>query len=107
MTANDEYILEILESVGLISYEQGHAALEAAQTEEMDVVDVIVRDVGIERNDILKALANQFGMELVSLKGVEVDRDVIEKVPVDVITRYKIMPIYEQDGTLVVAISDP
>ena len=41
MTANDEYILEILESVGLINREQAVLAREAAQKEDKGVIDVL------------------------------------------------------------------
>ena len=107
MTANDEYILEILESVGLITHEQGRNALTLSNMEEMDVVDVLVRDEGLVKTDILKALASQFGMETVTLKGVEVPREILDLVPVEVIMRYKTIPLYLHDDTLVVAISDP
>ncbi|MBU0677794.1 MAG: type II secretion system ATPase GspE [Verrucomicrobia bacterium] len=107
MTANDEYILEILENVGLITREQSEEALEWARKEDKEVVDVLVRTAGIHKLDILKALANQFGMECMSLQGVDIEQEVIDQVPDDVATRYKIIPLYRNENTLTVALSDP
>jgi hypothetical protein len=65
LTANDDYIVEILENVGLIDRSQAEAALSSAQAEEQAVIDILVRDGVADKLDILKALANQFGMEII------------------------------------------
>lgn len=107
MTANDDYIVEILENVGLIDRSQAEAALSSAQAEEQAVIDILVRDGVADKLDILKALANQFGMEIIDLAGHEIDQSVIDAVPADVARRYKVVPVYRMDNTLTVAISDP
>ena len=63
MSGNDEYIVEILESVGLISHDQGATALTVASQEDKDVVDVLSAEGTVNKLDVLKALANQFGEE--------------------------------------------
>ncbi len=107
MTANDEYILEILENVGLIDHAQAETALSTAQGEDKDVIEILVRDGIAEKLDILKSLANQFGMEIIDLTGHDIPQDVIDSVPADVARRYKVVPAYKIDNTLTVAISDP
>ena len=107
MTANDEYILEILESVGLIQHEQAKNAREKAQQEDRGVVDVLTRDGVVSKMDVLKALANQFGMDTISLTGLEITQDVLDLVPGEVARRYKIIPVFKNESTLTVALSDP
>ncbi len=107
MTANDEYILEILESVGLISREQAGKARETAQAEDKGIVDVLSRGGVVSKMDILKALANQFGMDTISLTGLEIPQEVLDLVPGEVARRYKIVPVFKNDSTLTVALSDP
>lgn len=107
MTANDDYIVEILESVGLIDHQQATDALQKAQEEDRDVIDVMVREGVAEKIDILKSLAGQFGMEVIDLTGHDIPQDVIDAVPADVARRYKVVPAYKIDNTLTVAISDP
>ncbi|MBP7830665.1 MAG: type II secretion system ATPase GspE [Kiritimatiellae bacterium] len=107
MTANDEYILEILESVGLINREQGRTAREAAQAEDKSVIETLAASGAVSKMDILKALANQFGMETITLTGLEIPQDVLDMVPGEVARRYKIVPVFKNDSLLTVALSDP
>jgi len=107
LTSNDEYIVEILESVGLITRDQGEAALQTARQHDKNVIDVLPKASGISKVDILKALANQFGMETITLTGHDISQDVIDLVPSDVARRYKIVPVFKSDSTLTVALSDP
>ncbi|NKB23790.1 MAG: hypothetical protein GKR87_05305 [Kiritimatiellae bacterium] len=107
MTTNNEYIIEILENAGLILQEQGVRVMSVADTEDGDVIDILVRDEGIHKMDILKALANQFGMETIDLSDVDISQDILQLVPGDVAIRYKIIPVSETDGLLTVALSDP
>ncbi|MBU1910188.1 MAG: GspE/PulE family protein, partial [Verrucomicrobia bacterium] len=107
MTANDEYILEILESVGLVNHEQARTAREAAKAEDKNVIDTLAASGVVSKTDILKALANQFGMETITLTGLEIPQDVLDLVPGEVARRYKIVPVFKNDNTLTVALSDP
>jgi len=107
VTANDEYIVEILESVGLITRAQAEEALTAAREEDKDVQDVLVEKEMASKLDILKTLAYQFGMETVSLANMEVTQEVIDFVPNKIARRYKIVPVYKNENTLTVALSDP
>ncbi len=107
MTANDEYVVEILESVGLITNQQGQAALAWARQHDQSVVDALATSNVVSKMDVLKALANQFGMEFVSLAGMEIDPEVIDLVPGDVARRYKIIPLYKNENAITVALSDP
>ncbi len=107
MTANDEYVIEILESVGLISHQQGADTLQAAQAQDRPAIEVLAERKYASKPDVLKALANQFGMEFISLAGVDLEQEVIDLVPGEVARRYKIIPIYRNENTITVALSDP
>lgn len=107
MTANDEYILEILESVGLITRDQAFQARTAAGQEDKGVIDVLARSGVVAKMDILKALAGQFGMDTISLTGLDIPQEVLDMVPGEVARRYKIVPVFRNESTLTVALSDP
>jgi general secretion pathway protein E/type IV pilus assembly protein PilB len=107
LTANDDYILEILQSVGLISSEQATQARTAARDQDKAVIDVLAGSGAVSKLDILKALANQFGMDTIRLEGMNLEADVIDMVPPEVARRYKIVPVYKSENTLTVALSDP
>jgi general secretion pathway protein E/type IV pilus assembly protein PilB len=107
LTANDEYILEILQSVGLINAEQTAQARAAAQTEDRAIIEILERGGIASKLDVLKTLANQFGMDMIRLEGMEIEAEVIDMVPQEVARRYKIVPVYKNNNTLTVALSDP
>ena len=107
MTSNDDYILEILENVGLISREQAVAARQIAAQEDEPVMDVLAREGAVSKLDMLKALAGQFGMETITLTGLDIPREVLDMVPGDVAQRYKVVPVFKHESILTVAIGDP
>ncbi len=107
MSANDEYVVEILEGVGLISRAQAQASLAWASQNDRNVIDSLVHNKIATKADILKALAGQFGMEFISLEGMDIDQAVIDLVPGEVAHRYKVVPLYRVDNTITVAMSDP
>lgn len=107
MNANDEYVIEILQSVGLITHAQARQALDWSTANDRNVIDAIVQMGIAEKSDVIKSLANQFGMEFVSLSGHEVDKAVVELVPAEVARRYKIVPVYRTENTIAVALGDP
>ncbi len=107
MTANDDYVVEILTGVGMINHRQGEEALKAARKEDTPVIEVLIRDTALTKIDILKTLASQFGMETVSLTSMALPKEVVDAVPGKVARRYKIVPLSRDDGTLRVALSDP
>ncbi len=107
MTSNDDYILEILENVGLISREQAVAARQIAAQDDDPVMDVLAREGVVAKLDMLKALAGQFGMETITLTGLDIPREVLDMVPGDVAQRYKVVPVFKHENVLTVAIGDP
>ncbi|MDD2239729.1 MAG: type II secretion system ATPase GspE [Kiritimatiellae bacterium] len=107
MTSNDDYILEILENMGLITREQAVSALHMAQDEDEGVMDILAREGVVAKSDMLKALASQFGMETISLQGLDIDREVLDMVPGDVAQRYKVVPVFKNENVLTVALGDP
>ncbi len=107
MTSNDDYILEILENVGLVSREQAVAARQTATQEDEGVMDILAREGVVSKLDMLKALAGQFGMETISLTGLDIPREVLDMVPGDVAQRYKVVPVFKNENVLTVALGDP
>lgn len=107
MTSNDEYVLEILQENGAVTQEQIEHALANSLEEGMSAVDALVADGTVTEVDVLGYLAAQFGMEYVSLEGLVLQPEIRDLLPVDVARRYKAVPIYKNEDTITVAISDP
>ncbi|HXG13170.1 MAG TPA: type II secretion system ATPase GspE [Gemmataceae bacterium] len=60
-----------------------------------------------KEEDVLAALAEEFGMELVDLTKVTVDPDTLKAMPLKLVHRRTLMPLARENGTLIVATGDP
>jgi type IV pilus assembly protein PilB len=107
MPAQDEYIVEILRDVGLVSHEDILKAKELSKTEQVGLVDALIKMGRVSQKDVSKALASQFNMDMIDLAEYRVPDDVVALVPKHVARRYKIVPVGKHDNTLTVAIGDP
>ncbi|MDI6774359.1 MAG: ATPase, T2SS/T4P/T4SS family [Verrucomicrobiota bacterium] len=107
MTSNDDYVLEILREQGLVTPEQIQRARSGIVHEGVSVVDNLIKDGTLREGDVLNALAGQFGMEVVSLKDLDLAPELRDSIPVDAARRYKVIPVFKSDESLTVALSDP
>lgn len=106
MTSNDKFVLEILLEHGAVTSEQVEAA-KSVRKEGVSVVDQMIADELTTEADVLAVLAAHFGMELISLQGMDLSVQTRDLVPVDIARRYKVVPLYQVEDTITVAISDP
>ena len=107
MPAQDEYVVEILRDVGLVTHEDILKAKDMTKLGGVGLLEALMRMGRVTQMDVTKALASQFGMDTINLAVYRVPDDVIALVPRHIARRYKIVPIYKHDNTLTVAISDP
>ena len=105
MTPNEDYIVEILQDVGLITRAQALDARERA--EAGGVLKTLIGDGYITQEDVARTLAAQNGMEFLDLATVVPSPDVIDTMSLDNARRYRAVPVQIRDGVLIVAISDP
>jgi general secretion pathway protein E/type IV pilus assembly protein PilB len=60
-----------------------------------------------KEDDVLQALADEFGMELVDLTKVTVEPETLKAMPLKLVHRRTLMPLSRENGTLIVATGDP
>jgi type IV pilus assembly protein PilB len=107
MPAQDEYVVDILLDVGLVTHEDVQAAKEQTKLGNIGLLDALLKSGKITQMDVTKALASQFGMDTINLSEYRVPDEVLSLVPARIARRYKIVPVYKHDNTLTVAIHDP
>jgi len=69
--------------------------------------ELLVERSFAKEDDVLAALAEEFGMELVDLTDVKVDPAVLQSMPLKLVHRRTLMPIRRDNGAIVVATGDP
>ncbi len=99
---------EILLKQSLITQEQLDEALEVQREKTSPLGQVLVRLGHIKERDLLKGLGKQLGIPFVPhLKNVEIDRELITKIPIHFAKKYEVLPIRKRDGLIEVAVADP
>ena len=107
MTPKDEYTLETLRTAGLIDDAIAKKAAYLADEQGMEVTEVLEESGMITGEEITQAIAEHYGMEMVSLRDMDIAQDVIEAMPADIARRYGVIPVYKRGNELTVAIGDP
>ena len=98
---------QILLEQGLISEEHLQRALDEHRNTPKSLGRVLI-DLGyIRERDLVRALAEQVGLEFVDLTEYRIDAAATVLLPEALCRRYRALPIGEQDGKLLVAMSDP
>ena len=106
MQANDDYVLKVLEEIGLVSRKQiaqARAKLNGAPS----VVDVLIRDGVVSADDISRSLAAQAQMHWIDLSAVVIPPEIIAQISAADARRFKVIPVTFGESGLVLAISDP
>lgn len=95
----------ILVKAGLLTDQQLQLVHSEANGTRVDQAAI---EMGlVNEEDSLRAMATEFGMQYVDLKEIEVDTDLLNKFPTTAIFRHTILPLYRNNGRVVVATGDP
>ncbi len=105
MPANDEYVIEILKDVGLMTQEQADEL--AGRTGGLHMVETLIKEGTVSPEDVARTLASQNGMDFVDLSLVTPSPELVGLLSPENARRYKTVPVSEHDGSLVLAIADP
>jgi type IV pilus assembly protein PilB len=98
---------QILLEEGLLTQEQLDSALEQHRNTPKSLGRVLI-DLGfIRERDLVKALAQQVGLDFVDLSEYPVEAAATTLLPEQLARRYRALPIADQGGKLLVAMSDP
>jgi general secretion pathway protein E/type IV pilus assembly protein PilB len=78
-----------------------------AMTPSKPMHEFLIERSFAKEDDVLAALAEEFGMELVDLAGVKVEPETLQAMPLKLVHRRTLMPLSREGGVLVVATGDP
>ena len=97
----------ILVSQGKLTEEQLQQALETQKNTPMELGQALVSLGFISEADLAQAQAQRLNLDYVDLTEANVDREAVGLVPEKLLRRHNALPLYREDGRLVVAMSDP
>jgi type IV pilus assembly protein PilB len=98
----------LLVADGLVNQHQIEAALARQQIERRRLGDVLVREGLVSERDLVEALAAQLRLEVADLDQVYFSPETLALLPRDFMIHRRVLPLQlEEDGTLVLAMTDP
>lgn len=101
------YLSGLLKRTGLFSDAQLTQILEAAHGEDRSITEIVAQDGYAPETKFLQALAEALRIPFVSLAAMEIEREVLDKLPTKAVFQYNVIPISFENGILLVASNDP
>ncbi|MEC5216593.1 type II secretory ATPase GspE/PulE/Tfp pilus assembly ATPase PilB-like protein [Actimicrobium sp. GrIS 1.19] len=99
---------EALLQENLISEKQLSDALaNQAQNRKVPLGDILVEMKIVTLDTIKRVLAQKLGIPFVNLRGFNFDPALIKAVPGDFVRKYNVMPLYQTEARMVVAMENP
>ncbi len=88
--------------------EQITAAREVAMDSgSNDVIGELIKNGAVNYEEMLSMLAQQYGMEMMSIAGYDIPLEVIDSIKLDYARYYRVVPVSRDNSMLTVAMSDP
>jgi len=105
-TTLTDKVLDTLVNAGLLTIEQLTSVREAAA--DGTSIARILQDRGlVTPADVGSALEDELGVPRVDLSSYAPDEEALELVPASMAREHRMLPLFEIDGTLTVAVGDP
>lgn len=98
---------EILIEQGVLTREKLEAALEAQKRESGLLGQILIRLGMVREEDVVIALATQFGYPYIALASFAINPEAVKAVPVDLAVLYTFMPIDKMHNILTLVMCDP
>jgi len=103
---SDEYVLRILQDVGLVTRRQIESA-QARLNGAASVVEVLIRDGIVSDADVSRTLAAQAHMDWIDISSMVIPPQIIKQIRAEEARRFKVIPVGFSETGLVVAVGDP
>lgn len=98
---------ELLVARGVITKEDLEVALREQRKNNESIWKILIKLGLATEEDVLKTLSEQSGIAYVKIKPGDIDPTIVKTIPAKFVTHGKFMPLKEDNGALVVAVSNP
>lgn len=105
-TAADSMLLDLLVQNGYIDDNQRDEIANRAKSENKSVRSAVTESGLLTEEDLLSMMAAFQGCEVVDLKSMTLDSDVVESIPASVARMYNVIPISTSGGVTTLATAD-
>ncbi len=106
MQQNEDYVLKVLQDVGLVSRKQIDKARPRLDGQN-NIVDLLIKDGVVSESDVSRSLAAQAHMDWIDLSSMVIPPAITKQIRAEDARRFKVIPVALGETGLVVAVSDP
>ena len=108
MIKDQEFVLKLLQEYQMADADQIEAARSAAiDAGSSDIIAELVNSNVVNYDNLLGMLAQQYGMEMVSLEDYDIPQEVIDSLRGDYARYYQVVPVSNDGVWMTVAMEDP
>ena len=107
MAARDDYLIDTLVDMGLVTEDQLSPIREEADSTGEGVVDTLIAKRLLTSANVAQAKAAQFGVEFVNLSEMRLTDEAIGAIPRHIAKKYNVVPLFRHDNAVTVALADP
>ena len=108
MSFEQRYIGEILVRRGALEPDRLEDALETAADRAIDLTDLLVATHAVEEDKVVRALADEVGMEFIEKIPTElIPEELIDAVPINFARQNRVLPLTQSDDSVRVAVANP
>ena len=108
MSFEQRYIGEILVRRGALEPDKLEGALETAADRSIDLTDFLVATHAVEEDKLVRALADEVGMEFLEKIATDViPEELIDAVPINFARQNRVLPLTQSDDSVRVAVANP
>ena len=104
---SEKLLADLLVKNGFCTQAEMDKLIAQSQVQKEALYTHLVRVNLLTEAQILSALALDLNSEIISLKDIQIDRSVIERIPVKFAGYYKFMPVKIEDKSLTLAVALP
>ena len=98
---------EVLIDQGLINQEQLNLGLEEQKHTNLQLGKCLIKLGFISEDKMVDIISAQLDIQHVLLDNFNFNKTLVQLIPEDMARRYKVIPLFEKDGILTVAMADP
>ncbi|KMQ52191.1 Type IV fimbrial assembly, ATPase PilB [Chitinispirillum alkaliphilum] len=98
---------EVLIEQGLITEEQLNKGLEEQRRTGLRLGKCLTQLKYLTENKLVDVLSAQLDVQHVVIENLTLSKNVLKTIPEEIARKYKVIPLFEQDGILTVAMADP
>ena len=107
MSNNKPNLINLLTKIGIEPTEQLHIHLQEAHNQERPLPAYLAEQHNRKEEEILQSLATVMHVPFERLKEIEIETDILDRVPPKAVFQFNTIPIREENNTLLFATADP